>query len=353
MSTTVHLQLLTTSSEKCFGRCPRQYLHKYEQGIRAIRKADTLRFGSLIHQCLEIWWLEIARMQTYGHRGRPLGLVEEQLDSELRANRIDAFEHVRATEMMRGYHFRWFDNALNKYEVLGVEVEFRASLKNPDTGGTSHTFLRAGKIDLTLKRCDTGRIFVVEHKTSTEDIGPGSDYWTKLTMDTQISRYLVGARSLGIDATSCLYDVLRRPTILPKLATPVESRKYTKPTKADPTPRLYKGQRETDESPEEYGQRIRDHIAANPELYYQRGEVVRLDKDRLEADRDCWQIGRAIRDAQLHDRWPRNPDACIRFGRKCEYFGVCSGTASLSDPTMFERTPAHSELNTEAATAAE
>jgi hypothetical protein len=47
-----------------------------------------------------------------------------------------------------------------------------------------------------------------------------------------------------------------------------------------------------------------------------------------------WACAREIREAQLANRWPRNPAACFRYGA-CPYFSVCTKTAEITDKTMF------------------
>ncbi len=186
---------------------------------------------------------------------------------------------------------------------------------------------------------------MVEHKTSSEDIRPGSEYWRRLRMDGQVSVYYEGATSLGYTVGGCLYDVIGKPGIRPLSATPMEKRKYTKPTKAEPVSRLYAGQREHDETPEEFRDRLLIAVAEDPEGYYQRGEVVRLEAEREEALFDIWQIGQQIREASLAKRAPRNPDACKNYGRTCPFFDVCTGQASLDDPKLFRISEgAHPEL---------
>ncbi|HEX5659817.1 MAG TPA: hypothetical protein VFX59_21630, partial [Polyangiales bacterium] len=52
-----------------------------------------------------------------------------------------------------------------------------------------------------------------------------------------------------------------------------------------------------------------------------------------------------IREAELANAHPRNPDSCQRFGRTCGYFDVCTGVASLDDPSRFTRVDnVHPEL---------
>lgn len=78
-------------------------------------------------------------------------------------------------------------------------------------------------------------------------------------------------------------------------------------------------------------------MCADPAGYYQRAEVVRLDAELEEAAFDIWQLGAQIREARVANRYPRNPDACVRYGRICPFFDVCTGAASLDDASRFQR----------------
>jgi hypothetical protein len=249
---------------------------------------------------------------------------------------IDPYELARAEAMLVGYDARWGDD---QYETLAVEAEFFTALVNPETGSASRTWRLGGKID-AIVRDAAGRVLIVEHKTATGEIGPGSEYWKRLRLDGQVSIYYEGARSLGFDVEACLYDVLGKPAQRPYKATPLEARKFTKDG------RLYATQREADETPEEYRTRVLNAIAEDPAGYFQRGEVVRLEAEMAEALHDVWQIAKQIREAELAKRFPRNPDACVRWNRTCDFFGVCSGEASLEDAGAFRRVgDAHTELS--------
>lgn len=321
----MHLQVLTNSAMKCLRRCHREYDFAYEQGVRPMTEADALRFGTLMHLGLEAWWLAAKS-------------GADQLDAALSAlvGAADQYEETRAREMLIGYHARWCDEPL---DVIAVEKEFRAPLINPETGAPSRTFQLGGKLDVIVTDRRDGRVYKVEHKSSSEDIGVGSSYWKRLTLDPQISTYYAGARELGYDVAGCIYDVLAKPGQRPLKATPEDARKFTAKGV------LYANQRDKDETPEEYAERIRASIVENPDKFYQRGIVVRLESEERDAAFDRWQTSRMLREAQLSARWPRNPDNCVRYGRMCSYFGVCTGTESIDDPTLFRRTSnVHEEL---------
>lgn len=169
-----------------------------------------------------------------------------------------------------------------------------------------------------------GKTLIIEHKTSSEDIGLGSVYWRKLTLDGQVSSYMVGARSLGYEPDGVLYDVLRKTALRP----------YEVNTK-----------RSAPEAPEAFRDRILDDIAKRPEYYYQRGVVVRLEDEERDAAFDTWQTADQIRVSRHESRWPRNVDACSQYNRLCDYFEVCSGNASIDDTSLFAQGPAHPELD--------
>lgn len=168
------------------------------------------------------------------------------------------------------------------------------------------------------------KTLVMEHKTSSEDIGAGSIYWRKLTLDAQISNYMVGARSLGFEPEGVLYDVLRKTALRP----------YEVNSK-----------RSVPETPQDFRDRVLDDIAKRPDYYYQRGIVVRLEDEERDAAFDTWQTADQIRISRNENRWPRNVDACSQYSRLCEYWPVCSGEASINDPLRFGTEAPNPELD--------
>jgi hypothetical protein len=188
----------------------------------------------------------------------------------------------------------------------------------------------------------------VEHKSSGEDISAGSTYWRRLTLDPQCSLYLQACAHLGYPADTVNYDVLSKPKQQPFTATPVELRKYTVPTKKEPISRLYANQRETDETSEEFEARVLGEIARAPEAFYQRGTIVRLEAEAIDADFDVWQTAENIRESKKYNVWPRNPDSCIQWSRACPYLDICCGQASADDPSRYRRQERmHEELSEE------
>lgn len=361
------METITASRLRAFRSCPR--LHYYRYVLRRVphRGSEATRFGTMFHAGLECWWLH-------------LGMPEERLvDEVIRTMRThyaecvyqDEYELVRAEELMFGYHARWYGD--EEHETLGAEIEWRMNLRNPATSGQSRLYQLSGKVDALVKSRNSRRVFIVEHKTSTADISPGSEYWRRLRLDGQISMYYDGIAEVarergGLSAddptpiAGCIYDVSRRPTLIPYKATPMESRKYTiekvcKEHKAagfalaasgcekcDPS-HLYANLREHDETVDEYRERVRDDIAAEPEKYFQRGVVVRLEEEMAEHRADLWYLAGTMREMVRANVHPRNVDACVQYNRPCDYFDVCTGVASLTDDIHFKDSAAHPELS--------
>lgn len=320
------MELLTNSRTKTARACMRLHWLRYDLGWTSVVEAAALRFGDLFHRGLAAWWIGTYRLDE------ALGAMQGE---------ADPFERAKAEALMIGYDARWSGDF--SWETLAVEQEFNTLLRNPETGRASKTWTLGGKLDLVVR--SSGRVLGGEHKTASDDITPGSPYWLRLRMDSQISIYYDGAAALGYHVEGFLYDVIGKPALRPLKATPMDARKYTKATKTEPS-RLYANQRETDETPEEYRDRILADIAANPNSYYQRGEVVRLESELAEARADLWQTAQAIQTARRTGQYPRNPDACVRYGRTCEFFEVCTGQASLEDATRFRRLESvHPELS--------
>lgn len=329
------LPLLTASSMRTFQRCPREYYWRYEQGLQPVgERAETLRFGTLVHKALEAWWGVAKPLDVESEEDPRLVAALDALREHQMT--VDPYQFEVAWAMMVAYHHRWGNESL---EAMAVELEFRADLVNPATRAPSRTWQHGGKLDVVARETTTGRTMLVEHKTSSEDIGPGSEYWRRLQLDAQVSLYFTGAKAHGMNLDGCVYDVLGKPKLRPYKATPPEERKYTKGGA------LYASQREEDETPKEFGARVMRAIAENPDRYFQRGEVVRLEDDQFEFGFDAWAIGREVRERQLSGLWARNPDSCSRYGRTCDYFDICTGAARAEDTSRFTQLPwPHSEL---------
>lgn len=236
---------------------------------------------------------------------------------------IDQFDIAKAVAMLTGYAARYpYEEIVDRFEVLAVELEFTAPLINPLTGAESKTYVVGGKLDVLVRERLTGDEIIIEHKTSAEDITPGSMYWQKLRIDSQCSTYLMGAKAMGYNPRRVEYDVLGKPRL--------------KPLEAN-------SRRAVAETPEQYGQRCADAIISDPDAFYQRGPVVRLAEEEREAALDLWQTTQSMKDHRRLGLAPKTPEACVSYSQTCPYFAVCTGETSLAS-AHYEDADAHEEL---------
>lgn len=203
--------------------------------------------------------------------------------------------------MMAGYHIRWKDSGLN---VVAHDTQFYNDLSEGEHGPVRARMV--GELDAVAEDQNGTRV-VLEFKTTSEDISPGSAYWKRiLQVDPQATTYLMAAKKLGI--TQIVWDVLRKPEL-----------------------RLKKNETQTG-----FYERICEDIASRPEHYYQRATVVRLDTDREEFIRDVTGYVHLIQECQRTGNTPRNPDSCMKWNRECEFLGVCSGNLEITNDEYFK-----------------
>src|ERR1035437_6724701 len=110
--------LITVSRMRCFNSCRRLHHIKYELGYRSLTTSESLSFGTLIHTALEAWWKS----------GGSLPVALEAMRAK--PGDADAIAMAKAVVLITGYDARWLPDMAD-FEVLGVEVEFRARIRKP------------------------------------------------------------------------------------------------------------------------------------------------------------------------------------------------------------------------------
>lgn len=342
---------MTASRARTARACRRRHYLQYTLGYRPAESAEALRFGTLLHLGLEAWWRGVHAEVAFSDRWlRAAQMVLEELN-------VDPVERAKLQVLLVGYHLRWRDEAPH-YEVLGVEAKFEGPLVNPVTKAESRTWRLAGKLDVLVRDRRDGLVRVIEHKSSSEDVSPGSDYWRRLKMDGQVSVYFEGARLLGHEPYAVLYDVVGK--LQHQLsAVPVLDEHGNKVVLDAQGNRVRTAQgkwRQTGDSAqgyvlqtrpetlEEFQARIAAVVAEAPERFFARGEVHRLEQELADGLTDVWQLAQSLRDEERSGRYPRNPDACVQPGRTCPFFAACAGEASLEDQRLYVRNNVHPEL---------
>lgn len=323
-------ELLTQSRMSTYLNCQRQHYYRYELGLRPVDDAEALRMGTAIHAV---------------RQKRAEGVPLEEI---IPFDDIETFEDAKVWALSAAYDKAWTGDA-DEIATMKPEIEF-----GPDPIGGSRSFFKAGKIDglATLK---DGRLALVEHKTTGEDISDGSDYWLRLSFNQQIYIYWLALYERGIVPDTVIYDVIRKPTIRPKAGeTPKD---YAKRILADATGEPVQAKLKSGElaftpsgAPkwERHGAEwyfSRKHIAitaANLEEFKVQVRCVchNLTYTKAEARNEVAK-GRDPANA-----WPRNVNGMVCD--MCAYRAVCHGRTSIdvaNPPPGFKIVPPNEEIS--------
>ena len=183
----------TYSMWSLFRNCRKAVDWRYQQRLVPLQRDRNLHFGSLIHECLQVW-----------HQRRDLdevlALIDRLCPNHLQDDNQRRDWHL-AIAMMKAYAAQY---AAEDFEVIALEKNFEGPIVNPATGAASRSFVLAGKVDGIVRI--GGEHFILEHKTAAQI---DSDYLEKLWTDFQITIYAhYVEQTMGIPITGILYNVL-------------------------------------------------------------------------------------------------------------------------------------------------
>lgn len=271
---------LTSSEISCFQRCEREWEYRYVGRRDGLVPADALTRGTRVHKVLNVLW------GSY-------------------SGRIAAIESLPPAEhaMLTGYWIRWGNPHLSN---IRVNVPWRAKIEGVEM---------CGELDVLGSEIEGGvrRWIIVEHKSTSSDITPGSMWWReKVTTDLQLSAY-----QYAFPGARVLVDVLKVPML----------RQY----EAGKT-------RKVAETDDEYVSRCLEDMSEKPEKYFHRAFVVRLEEEHRAFAYDIRLLASRMATRLEH---PRNPRSCFAYGRACDFFAVCWEGKRIEDYPQREQN--HSE----------
>lgn len=345
--------ILTHSRLACFKTCARKHWLRYDQGVRPVKDSRALRFGAAVHEIID-------RV----NRGEPIEtaihvVVDEMVPLDPSIDLYD--EHImdacKVGALMEGYYAYWGnseDGSTRVIDTLVSEQAFELPIRNLDTGRSSRTYAYAGKIDAIVRLAD-GRLAVMETKTTSSPCEYGSDYWMRLRVDDQITGYLLGARSLGYEVDTIIYNVILKPRQERKQVADLDpqglkmvvnengERVRNKKNEWKQTAGDFERMLRRPQTVGEMAAEMRYVVYEELRRWFHRYEVVRTPQQIDEWQQQLWQQAAAVRDG--HDY--RNTSACLSFGR-CEYLAVCHTSISRAGypPEFTAIEHAHPELET-------
>lgn len=331
-------QITTYSMWRSFRDCRMACKYRYFEHLSPLERAHSLRFGSLIHQCLEVWHQtgNLAPVLDIIDHAFPKRAVEDGAGEAQRAD-----WHL-ATAMMQGYALTY---PREEFSIVALEKGFQGPIVNPDTGAESRSFLLAGKVD-GIVRLPDGRYYLLEHKTASQIDG---SYLERLWTDFQITLYAgYLEKTLGIRITGIIYNILTKAKLRQgKGETEAEYEARRAELIAKSKTGKTSAKRKLPESDADFLGRLSVKYE-DPGMFHR--ETLFLSRDRFrELQAELWELSKALLDARRRDAWYRNTGQCFQFGRPCAYWPICSsGGNPLVIENQYQVIEPHEELREEA-----
>lgn len=300
---------ISYSSTSTFRLCPYRYYLGNVMGYRLKEEDPKLIAGRVFHRGLEKW------LSTADER---LHAALNQMVGDPEWFKLEPEQKVLAELLMVAWDARNVDKVGD--EVYQVEKRLYAPVMGPD-----------GEPDPSLRLVavlDVDGNPPQEHKTTGSDVDPGSRYHDRLSENQQVMVYFIVKADNGEPIDHLVWNAIKFPRTVRLKATPIEKRKYYKRGSkcgkygpGDP----YPGTRETDESMEEFRERVKDEIIAEPWRYFSTTELYRTEEEIDRARYDLWSTGKLMQAAIASGAFPRNQceSSCFAFGTECPYLPVC------------------------------
>lgn len=325
---------LTQSALSTFRECPRKYQFAYEMQRVRRREGTALVLGKALHGSLEAWWkgngsleaaVEWLQQNAVGLEEPDACRITAMIQHYRPPVNLQPITGPRVTADPLSFDFEQVardaeietQQSWPEYEVIGTEVPFTVEIENPRTGRKSQRFLLSGKVDGLLRRRDDGSVWVLEHKSTSDEIRGFGPYWQRLQVDSQVAFYVLAHGAAGV-----LYDVLRKPVLKPR----------------------------GNETMDQFTWRCQEAIAEDRERYYQFREVRKTAADIRDAAEDLWQQAQMLGHSRRFGFFPRNSNSCRSLWGNCPFLDVCTGAARIDDEDLFRSKVAiHEELQDEVA----
>lgn len=319
----------TYSMWNLFRNCRKAAQWRYVLELVPLEKDRHLSFGSLLHDCLEVW-----------HGTRDLAAALDRIDRAC-VNRAQNEEQRRvwhlATGMMKGYAARY---ATEEFEVVSLEKKFEGEILNPETGAASRSFMLAGKVDGIVRI--GSEHFLLEHKTAAAvDAG----YLERLWTDFQITVYAFYVeQALGIRIAGVLYNLLVKARLQQSAGeTEVEFEARRAELIAKSKTGKSTAKRRMPETDEEFQARLAEKYA-EPGMFHR--EMLYISREQFTTLRaELWELTQAFLDARRRDVWYQNTSFCFQYGKPCPYFALCrsGGSPNVRD-NFYQHVAPHEEL---------
>lgn len=340
-----------------FKQCTKLFYLRHVLRLRPIEDAGAARMGTNWHKCLEIL------TEPDGGQEALVAHLNSAYETCPPSVSLTDWEVERTVLLYSALGWDWYHQD-DQIETVAREVHFDRQVNNQ--------YQRRGKIDRII-RCGAA-LMLGEYKSTTKSIDPGSLYWDRLNLDSQLTLYLIEARhaqlageleQYGIAAddsliSGVLYDVWHKPTIRPKKLSMADSKKFTKDGEyfgeefrvdsnplveinpelertitvngvdAEVTPGKKEGTFAIRETPEMFGARLLADIRENPEKHFARKSIARTDEELARLDKEYYNLARVAHFMGQRSLWFVNENHCTATYR-CSFYPICFYNVDVSN----------------------
>lgn len=162
---TTELWQLRNSERKSYKRCRWRWDLNYNRGIQKKKHGTPLRFGSMVHDALEVWYKPGIERGTH-----PTETFKRLYAESLKTNpksgswseEGDWDEIGELGEAMLDHYVEYYGTD-PLIEVISPEQPFQIDIHDPITG--EYVVTAVGTIDVIIRDLKTGKIGLLEHKT--------------------------------------------------------------------------------------------------------------------------------------------------------------------------------------------
>lgn len=291
------METLSKSRIATFAACPRKYEFHYIRNRVPIASARALKVGVAWHRAMEVYWKEGREPAIHWLISQAEGLEDPDV--------------CRLTALLKFYN-----PPLDSYEIVSIEEEFQGPIRIAGRPRPLRGFRYGGRRDGVVRSRETGLLWLLENKTTSDQIAGWGEFWRRLNLDAQSSWYLLYGTFEGV-----LYNVVRKSMLRPP--------KGWETTSGEERERVL----------DSFQKRIEAEIAENPGEFYQCREIRKTPDDLAEAAADLAKYAKDIHACRKEGFFQRNTDSCRGMYGMCQYIDVCSGAARLEDDSLFTNRP--------------
>jgi hypothetical protein len=314
-----------------FRNCRKACEFRYIKELVPLERDKNLAFGSVIHDCLEIW-----------HGQQDITVVLEFIDGAYPDRNHDEKQRANwhlATAMMTAYAKQF---PTENFEVIALEKTFEGPIINPITGAASRSFSLAGKVDGIVKQ--DGLYYLLEHKTAAQI---NSGYLERLWTDFQIILYAwYLEQTMGIFISGIIYNILVKAKLRQSIGeteAEFETRRAGLISKSKTGKSSAK--RKMPESDDSFQARLLQKYE-EPGMFHR--EELFISRDQFaELQEELWELSQAMLNARRRNFFYRNTSNCFQYNRPCAYFPLCrSGDNPNVIENYYQKVTPNEELRT-------